>query len=353
MKIKVGIIGCGAITEFRHAPEYRMNKNVEIIAFCDAQLKRAEKLANEYGGKVFSDYQDIFKMKDLDAVSVCTSNNSHANITIEALRAGKHVLCEKPMATSIEDARAMIENAEKYGKFLMIGHNQRLDQVHVKAKHILDSGELGRILSFKTCFGHAGPEMWSTDKGTHTWFFKKNSASVGALGDLGIHKADLIRFLISDEIDEVCAMTLTADKRDEHGEWIGVEDNAACILKSKKGIVGNLNASWTYYGEQDNSTILYCEKGMMRILEHPEYQIIIEKKDGERIYYKTGNSAIDRSQISSRIIDAFVQSIISGIKPEISGEVGLEALSIILACMESHERKAFVKVKHFFQHGEI
>lgn len=139
----------------------------------------------------------------------------------------------------------------------MVGHNQRFVDGHIKARQLLAGNELGRIISFKTSFGHGGPEFWSADKARHTWFFKKDAASIGAMGDLGIHKADLIRWLINDEIDELCAILSTRDKRDNTGELIEIEDNAICIMKSRSGIIGNMNASWTYYGAEDNSTVIY------------------------------------------------------------------------------------------------
>lgn len=341
MKIKVGIIGCGAITEFRHAPEYNSNENAEIIAFCDPMPERAEKLTKQYGGKAYTDYRELLGIKDLQAVSVCTSNSTHASISIDALKAGKHVLCEKPMAVNLEEARKMIETAALANRFLMIGHNQRMEKANVVAKQILKSGEMGKLLTFKTSCGHGGPEMWSADKGKHTWFFKKNAASIGALGDLGVHKADLIRWLIEDDIDEICAVLSTIDKRNESNDPIEVEDNAICILKSRSGIVGNMNASWTYYnGDMDSSTILYCQNGIIKILSSPDYQVIIEKKNGEKVFYKLENNT------NSGIIDAFVDSVSRGVKPEISGQEGYEALNIVLACQESFEKKAFIKVRH-------
>jgi predicted dehydrogenase len=251
------------------------------------------------------------------------------------------------MATNLEDARAMIDTAREFNRFLMIGHNQRLVEGHIRAKEIISSGELGRVLSFKTCFGHGGPEMWSVDKGKHTWFFKKDTASLGVLGDLGIHKADLIRWLISDEIDELSAILATRDKRNDKNELIEVEDNAICILKSNSGIIGNLNSSWTYYGHEDNSTVIYCEKGFLKIYQNPDYELVVEKKNSNEIYYKTGKMQTNGNQTNSGVIDAFVQSLVTGIKPEISGEEGFEALSIVIACLESNEKKSFVKVKHY------
>ena len=339
-KIKVAVIGCGAITEFRHAPEYKANEHVEIIAFCDPLIKRAEKLAGLYGGKVYSDYMEVLN-EDINAVSVCTSNITHAMITLEASKKGMHVLCEKPMATTLIEADNMIRTSQEYGKILMIGFDQRFEAVHIKSKEILDSGEMGKILAFKSSYGHGGPEFWSADKGTHTWFFKKNSAHMGAMGDLGVHKVDLIRWLISDEIDEVSSIMGTLDKKYESGEFIDVEDNAICHFKTRTGIIGSISASWTNYGEEDYDTVLYCEKGVLKIFNDPVYPITIQKKNGDKIFVKIKNTLNN-----SGVIDSFINSCINGSKPVVTGEDGYESLSVVLACMESSEKKSHVKVNH-------
>jgi len=331
----IGIIGCGSISIARHVPEYYSRSDCKIIGYYDPITERAEKLADRYSGKVFGSVEELLACSDIGAVSVCTPNKYHAPITIAALEAGKHVLCEKPMATSAEEARKMIETARKTGKFLMIGHNQRLASAHVRAKEILKTGEMGRILTFRTTFGHGGPEFWSQDKSRHTWFFKKDEAFIGAMGDLGVHKADLIRWLIDDEIVEVKAYVSTLHKTDEKDEPIEVGDNAVCIMKSKTGIYGTLTASWTYYGAEDNSTVLYCTNGVMKIYDNPEYPIEITKKNREKIYYKVGRIQTNENQTASGVIDMFMDAINSGKEPEINGEEGLAALRIVLACLES------------------
>ncbi len=342
--IKMGIIGCGSISIYRHIPEYAYNENCQIIGYYDPKTERAQKMAEKYGGKVYDTLEDLLKDNDIDAVSVCTPNKYHAPIAVQALNSGKHVLCEKPMATSREEALEMIEAAQSNGKFLMIGHNQRLADAHVRAKEILKSGEMGKILSFKTAFGHGGPETWSQDKGNHTWFFKKDEAFIGAMGDLGIHKADLIRWLISDEIVEVKAYVSTLDKKNDKDELIEVDDNAICLLKSETGIMGTLTASWTYYGAEDNSTVLYCSNGVMKIYDNPDFPIEITKKNREKVFYKVGKIQTNDNQNSSGVIDMFVDSIINNSEPEISGEEGLKALEIVLACLKSAESGETAKV---------
>ena len=175
------MIGCGKITQVRHAPEYASNRYAEIAGFYDPIEQRALDLADIYGGTAYKDLESLLRDDSIDAVSVCSSNDTHAKITIQALEAGKHVLCEKPMAISVREAQAMVDSSKKANKNLMIGHNQRLAEGHIKAKELLEGGQMGRILSFQTMFAHAGPETWSTEGGTDTWFFQKESAVLGRL----------------------------------------------------------------------------------------------------------------------------------------------------------------------------
>src|SRR5699024_3614491 len=147
------------------------------------------------------------QQEEIDAISVCLSNYLHAPLSIAALQAGKHVSCEKPMATSGEEAEEMIQAAKTNGKKLMIAHNQRIVDSHANAHKLIQQNEIGKIYSFCTTFGHGGPESWSID-GKNSWFFKKDEAFIGAMGDLGVHKADLIRCLVAEEAREIGAFVV-------------------------------------------------------------------------------------------------------------------------------------------------
>ncbi|CAH1201712.1 Glucose--fructose oxidoreductase [Paenibacillus allorhizoplanae] len=328
-KIKVAVIGCGSISKHRHIPEYASNSNVELVAFVDPIIERAQHYAELHGGKAYSNYVDMLKAEKVDAVSVCTPNYLHAEISIAAANAGAHVLVEKPMATSAAESEAMIEAAKKNGVFLMVGHNQRLMPPHVKAKEILESGKLGKVLTFRTSFGHPGPEGWSVD-GRESWFFRKEEAIMGAMGDLGVHKSDLIRWLLDDEVAQVAAFVGTL-----HKEGTDVDDNATCLLRMKSGATGSLVASWTYYKGQDNSTVLWCENGVIKIDTDPNDQVIVELRNGTVERYKVGQVATNEKQTSSGVISEFVTSILDNKPPRISGEEGYQALKVILAAFES------------------
>ncbi|WP_054954891.1 Gfo/Idh/MocA family protein [Paenibacillus dakarensis] len=337
-KIKVAVLGCGAIAQRRHIPEYASNEHVELVAFADPNKERVEAVAREYGGKAYTNYEELLKNEKLDAVSVCSPNYLHAPMAIAAANAGLHVLVEKPMAASAEEGQEMIDAARKNGVYLMIGHNQRLMPPHVKAKEILDSGKLGRVLTFRTSFGHGGPEGWSLD-GRESWFFQKNKAIMGAMGDLGVHKSDFIRYLLNDEVAEVAGFISTI-----HKDGTDVDDNATCILRMESGAVGTLMASWTQYRSGDNSTVLWCENGVMKIGTVEGDEVIVELTNGTIETYKVGAMATNEKQVPSGVIDEFVNCILTNTPPSISGEEGLRSLKVILAAFESQETGKIVKL---------
>lgn len=335
--IKIGIIGCGKIAQKRHIPEYIDNKNAQLAGYFDLNQERASDLAKKYGGKAYPSYQDLLADKEIDAVSVCTANTSHAEITIAALKAGKHVLCEKPMATTLQDCEAMVQTARENKRFLMLGHNQRLAKAHIKAKKLLEQGLIGDLVSFRATFGHGGPETWSIDPGKNVWFFDKNKAAMGAMADLGVHKTDLIHFLTGQHVVETTARLLTIDKRYANGELIGVDDNAICIYRLSGGAMGTMTASWTHYGKEDNSTVLYGTKGIMRIYDDPRYSIQVTTRDEETILYELDQIQTNDNQTKSGIIDAFVECLVENREPEISGAEALKTMRVIFASIESSQ----------------
>ena len=342
----IGIIGCGKIAQKRHIPEYTDNPNANLLGFYDLSQARAEALAKLHGGIAYKSYQELLENNEIDAVSVCTSNVSHAEIAIAALLAGKHVLCEKPMATTLADCEAMVETAKQQGKYLMIGQNQRLTKTHVKAKALISSGLIGEIVTFRTTFGHGGPETWSIDPGKNTWFFDKRKAVMGAMADLGIHKTDLIHFLTGQEIVETTARLYTLDKRGADGNLIGVDDNAICIYKLEGGAVGTMAVSWTHYGAEDNSTVIYGSKGIMRIYDDPDYSIKVTTKDEEEILYSIDKIQTNDSQTKSGVIDLFIESLESDKEPEISGEEVLKSMRVVFASIESSNNGQSIEINH-------
>ena len=340
----IGIIGCGKIAQVRHIPEYAEHKDAKLLGFYDINQQRAAALAEQYGGTAYATVEELLANPDIHAVSVCAANFAHAGLTIAALNAGKHVLCEKPMAVTLEECEAMVEAAEKNGKFLMIGHNQRLAKAHAVARKLIVDGLIGDIVTFRTTFGHGGPETWSVDPGLNTWFFDKTRAAMGAMADLGIHKTDLIHFLTGQQVVRTTARVTTLDKKDAEGNLISVDDNAVCIYEMSGGAFGTMTASWTYYGAEDNSTVLYGTKGIMRIYDDPAISIKVILADGSKISYDVEAIQTNDNQTKSGVIDLWMESLVNDKAPEISGKSALAAMRAVFASIQSSETGMAVEI---------
>ena len=301
--LKIGILGCGKIAQVRHIPEYADNPNCELVGFFNPTRSRAEDMAAKYGGRAYDTAEELLADPAIDAVSVCAANNAHAELTIKALKAGKHVLCEKPMAVTLSDCEEMVKTAKEEGKLLMIGQNQRLTKAHELARKMIAEGRIG----------------------------------MGAMADLGIHKTDLIQFLLGENVVRTTARLTTLDKRGADGNLIGVDDNAICIYEMKSGIIGTMTASWTYYAAEDNSTVIYGTEGEMRIYDDPAHSIVLRKKGGEPEFFDVEQIQTNDNQTKSGIIDLWVDCLMKGEESPISGESVLSAMRAVFASMESSE----------------
>lgn len=341
---RIGIIGCGKIAQVRHIPEYMENPEADLYGFYDINEKRAEELAEKYHGKAYASVADLLSDPEIDAVSVCAANHAHAELSIAALNAGKHVLCEKPMATTLQECEDMVKAARMNKKFLMIGHNQRLAKAHIKAKQLISQGEIGRIITARTSFGHSGPETWSIDPGKNVWFFNRAQASMGVMADLGIHKTDLLQFLYSSHITKVTARLATLDKCYSDGSPIEVDDNVFCIYEFKNGMIASMTASWTYYGEEDNSTILYGTEGIMKIYDDPRHSIVVLKRNGERYCYDVDTIQTNENQTKSGIIDLWMECLTQNREPDISGAEVLYAMKAVFAAIESSQKNTTIYI---------
>lgn len=340
-KLRIGVIGCGAIAMRRHLPEYAAREDVEIAALYNRTRGKAEEAQKQYGGVVCDSVEELVSM-DLDAVSVCTANAQHAHDAILAMKAGKNVLCEKPMDVKLDRCVAMEETARQTGKLLMIAQNQRFSSAHVKAHEMIRDGVIGKVLSFETKFGHAGPEIWTgTDD---TWFFKKNEAGMGALADLGIHKTDLVHYLVGQPITSVYAHLATLDKKYPDGTLIDVEDNAWCIYKMDSGVTGTMQASWTDYGVEYNSIVVHGTEGTIRCYDDREYSLILETPDGRQNFLSTEKMLDNTDQTigtgqnwHSGVIDEFVDSLEGKRVCRCTAQEALKSMRVIFAALASAE----------------
>lgn len=254
-RIKVGIIGCGGIANSKHLPALSHHADiVELVAFCDLIEERAQKAAAKYGApdaKVYTDYRELLKDESIVAVHVLTPNVSHCELTVAALDAGKHVLCEKPMAATPEDAKKMLEARDRSGKLLTIGYQGRLRQDSLTLKKMCENGELGDIYYARA---HA-----IRRRGVPTWGVFPNKALQGGgpLIDIGTHALDLTLWMM-DNYKPKSVMGVSFEKLGRQlppgqqgntmGTWDNmtyeVEDSAFGFITMENGAVIYLEASW-------------------------------------------------------------------------------------------------------------
>jgi predicted dehydrogenase len=249
--IKAGIIGCGFIANGKHLPSMARLEGVEAVAFCDIILEKAQSSAQRFGTPdafVCEDYRDLLKREDIDVVHVCTPNNSHAEITVAALKSGKHVMCEKPMAKTAAEAKLMLDTARETGKSLTIGYQNRFREDSLFMKSLCDNGELGDI--------YFGKAFATRRRGVPTWgvFMDKEKQGGGPLIDLATHALDLTMWMM-ENYEPATVLGSTFDKiakigspANIMGPWdpakYEVEDSAFGLVKFKNGATVMVEASW-------------------------------------------------------------------------------------------------------------
>lgn len=343
MPVRYGFIGCGAINQRRHLPEVNANPQAKVVAVCDIVEARAREVAGKYAAQAFTDYHQMLKQAEIDAVVIGVPNYLHSRMSVDALKSGRHVLVEKPMATTRAEGKAIISAAKQAKKFVMVGQSQRLMPPHIKAKELLDAKVIGKIIGFRSSFKHPGPDAWSVD-GAKSWFFRGKEAVMGATGDLGVHKVDLIRHLLGEEITEVTGFIGTIHKRFPNGKPIDVDDTANLSVKTASGTIGTIEASWTNYGKEDNQTIIYGDKGVMYLLADPEYGVLIQYSNGNREAHAVGAIATNTKQVGSGVSEAFTEAILKKKAPAISAEEGYRSMNVILTAMEAAKSGRRTKV---------
>ncbi|MCC6143299.1 MAG: Gfo/Idh/MocA family oxidoreductase, partial [Candidatus Hydrogenedentes bacterium] len=235
-RLRAGVVGAGAIAQACHLPGYANNAHVNLVAFADPVLaQHKETLAKYPGLQAYSDFYEMLDELELDVVSVCTPNAHHAAAAIHAMHAGAHVLCEKPMALTLEEADRMARVADATGKTLMIGFTHRLYSGPAKCHELLTQQAIGDVFMIRVRFAHGGPfPGWARSD----WFYKPVQSGGGALLDMGIHAIDICQWLVG-PITHVQARAATLVKP------IAVDDNAVLIVEFSRGALGYIEVGWT------------------------------------------------------------------------------------------------------------
>jgi len=253
--LRAGVIGTGMGRY--HMEGYASHPNAELLAVCDLNTEEAQSFADKYGAKhVFRDYRKMLEMEELDAVSVVVPNYLHARMTIAALEAGKHVLCDKPMATKLEDAKAMVKAADRAGKRLMINMAMRFNALQWEVRDRIQAGALGSVYYAKSHWirrkGMPRADFPATGTmGRGEWFVKKRQAGGGASVDIGVHMFDLVWWLIGSPRPAVALASTYSELLPRRLAEVGVkgdvDDTASVFVKFRTGQTIFMEVTWDAY----------------------------------------------------------------------------------------------------------
>ena len=249
--VKVGIIGCGGIANSKHLPSLKKVEGVEMVAFCDILRERAEKAAKEYGtpeAKVYTDYKELLADPQIEVVHVLTPNRAHSFITVDALDAGKHVMCEKPMAINSAEAKKMLDAQKRSGKLLTIGYQSRFRPDSIYMKQEAEDGVFGDIYYAKaTAIRRRAVPTWGV-------FLNEYEQGGGPLIDIGTHSLDLTLWIMNNYKPKYCVGTTyhmlngDTDQGNAWGHWdpekFTVEDSAFGFIVMENGATIVLESSW-------------------------------------------------------------------------------------------------------------
>lgn len=365
-KLKVAVIGCGGIANQKHFPSLRSQSDrCEMTAFCDIIEERAKKAAEEFGtadAKVYTDYRELLKDKEIDVVHVCTPNVAHCPVTVAAFEAGKHVLCEKPMAATTEDAQKMMDAWKKSGKKFTIGYQNRFRKDTQMLHKACAAGDLGEIYFAKA---HA-----IRRRAVPTWgvFPDKSKQGGGPLIDIGTHALDITLWMMDNyDVESVTGTVFeklghlkAATEGNMFGAWdpekFEVEDSAFGYIKMKNGAVIFLESAWAINLRENReaSTTLCGTKAGAEIIggmsQDGDYQLIFNKTShgqlteeslspGGTIAFFSGSSDKEEEIECAQWLDAIINDGEPLVKPEQAFMVTKILDNIYRSAAEGHEIK--------------
>ncbi len=328
-KYTVAVIGCGSIAQHLHLPGYAKRTDIGRIVVADPIAERISEVKEKFNiSQSYSDYRELFANEKPDFVSVCTPNKFHAEHAIAALESGAHLLLEKPMTMTLDEAEQVRLAAEKSGKQVMIGFSHRMNNSNKIVKEMLTNGEIGEPFMIRVRFAHGGPfPGWAKSD----WFYKPEIAGGGALFDMGIHAIDLCNWLIG-KVTSVTAEMSALRKP------IMVDDNAIMALKFGERAMGYIEVGWTsgpgflgleIYG--DKGTIINDYGAPLRVctgVSSPDLASEVKMEWREVPVPATADSwAVE--------MDYFMDTIINNEKISIDINAGVDALAVALAAMKS------------------
>ena len=327
-KVGVGLVGCGVMGKSL-ATHLKTIEQAEFVAACDAVEEVAKSFGSEFGVWTTTSLDELLSREDVDAILIATPAYLHAEQTVAAAEAGKHVFCEKPMALTLEECDRMIEACRKNGVNLMVGQVLRYFPIHAKVKELVDSGELGRLLCLTIHrLGGGFTGVWAKE------WRKSKALSGGMLMEVNIHELDFLRW-VGGEVESVFA----AGENFLHPDC-DYPDCVIVTLRFRNGAIGMLHASQVstagdYGGRAD------CERGSLLFPKLWGGELVIQTEKGQQVFKAEELSAENPIR---RELREFVESIVEERQPAITGEDGRAAVALALAIYRSIETNSVVKL---------
>jgi len=302
--VNVGVIGVGAMG-YNHARVYYKLEEANLVAVSDVSERTLNKVAKKYDAKGFTDYEDLLKDSEIEVVSVCVPTTFHHDVVMEAIKHGKHVLVEKPIAFTLKEAEDMIAAAKEAGVILATGHVERFNPAVQKAKELIDNDVIGDIVSASA--KRVGP-------------FPPRIKDVGVTIDLAIHDLDVMNYLFDEDVIQVYG---TMNSILEKCEF---EDHAEIMINFKNESTGILEVNWLTPYKRRQIEITGTD-GIISV-DYIEQSIDVYGKFAQDIDIK-------HEEPLKEELRSFLNAVVNETEPEITGEDGLKALKMVIAATKS------------------
>jgi predicted dehydrogenase len=318
------LIGSGRISQV-HFQVMAKEPRVKLLAVADIDESAAKSAAEAYGAKAYTDYAKLLDEVRPEAVVLCTPPDTHREITEASVAAGAHVLCEKPLAISVEDALAMASSAEDAGKVLMMASKFRYVADVVKAKGIIESGILGEIIAVEN-------EFCSRVDMKRRWNSKKSVAGGGVLIDNGSHSADIVRYLVG-PVDQLLAIF------GKQWQEIEVEDTCKLFVRTVDGTLASIDLSWSIHKESPYYVRVYGTDGTLEIgWKGSRY------RQSEKLDWVAFGSGYDKLQAVGAQLANFIDTIRGNGQPLISIDDAVESVRVIQKAYATQEEARWERV---------
>lgn len=338
-KLGFGVIGCGRIAP-KHTESIIAIPDAELIGVCDIIPEKAEEFARLYNAEPYLDYKELLQREDIDIVTIATPSGNHAEIGIEAAKAGKHVMVEKPMSMTLKEADNLIRACKEYNVKLSVIHQNRYNQSIKTLRAAMESGRFGKLTHGQATI------RWNRNDEYYTqapWRGTKLQDG-GVLMNQSIHNIDLLQWMMG-PVESVFGHTTTALRP------IEMEDVAGAVIRFKNGAIGLIEAATTIYPKNIEETLnIFGETGSVIIggiavnrVDTWEFQDSEEEK--KQIFAAQENDPPTVYGFGHReIIEDMIKAVKSNTSPPLNGEEGRKALEIILAIYKSQESGLPVKI---------